>query len=960
MRLSKILLSLILFTSMIITSLPFESHVDAISNYVTANKTVSPSTINSVGEEAEVTLNITGTPPSNIVRPNDVVLIIDHSGSMQADNRLDAAKKSAKEFIDLMDLSTHRIGIVDFGTDASTLDLTQDATAAKSYVDGITIDGSTETGLAIRKAQSMLTNHRPDAQPTIVIMTDGAANNSTDALNSAKAAKDSGVVFYSIALLGPLDDPNTSAPNQLLKEMSTSASHHHFVLGSIGLSDIYKQIVKEIGVSSAYDLTITDKIDSNFELVPGSAENNIPKPTINGNTLTWKIKELKADTISLSYKIRAVNKDKIGIFPAGTTDIQYNDYSGKALTASTINPNVTVKYPAPVISSIDPASGHVDGGEKISIKGDFFQSGIKVYFGETEAINTSLVTTHEILVTTPPGIQGETQIKVENTDGQKDVAPYSYYADPSISMVTPNSGKLSGGERIAIIGANFMPGAKVKINNVEAQTSYTFSTKLYAIVPPGSNEGKVTVKVENPDGTEVKLVDGYTYLAPPPPPKIEIQSVTPNNGETTGGNQVYVIGSNFDPSVKVYFDDNEASVDYYGGASKVRVTVPSGGDEGAVSVRVVNPDGTEGILVNGYTYFAPPPPPKIEIQSVTPNNGEITGGNQVYVTGANFDPNVKVYFGNKEASVNYFANASKVRVNVPASINEGLVNVRVENPDGTTAELQNAYEYLLPPPKPAPLIDHLTPAEVKTNESKPIYIFGENFSPDSKVYFGSDEVAVQFVTTSKIRVYNPPKATGQQVDVKLINPDAQESTIVNGFTYIEPAPEPAPTIISLSAVSGSVSGGEKVTITGTNFTNYTKFKFGDKYASALSQTFISSSEIEVVVPLSTSVGLVDVVVQNSDGQTATLAAAYSYEGLSPTITSLHVYEGPVSGGTYVYIYGTNFNGNMNITVDGIEVPYTYFNTGRIRIKTPKASSPGVVDIVVDRGGLTAITQFTYK
>ena len=50
-----------------------------------------------------------------------------------------------------------------------------------------------------------------------------------------------------------------------LKEMATTAVHHHFVLGSTGLSDIYAAIVKEIGLASAYDVTISDVVDPNFE-----------------------------------------------------------------------------------------------------------------------------------------------------------------------------------------------------------------------------------------------------------------------------------------------------------------------------------------------------------------------------------------------------------------------------------------------------------------------------------------------------------------------------------------------------------------------------------------------------------------------------------------------------------------------------------------------------------------------
>ena len=83
-------------------------------------------------------------------------------------------------------------------------------------------------------------------------------------------------------------------------------------------------------MASVYDVTILDVVDPNFEIVPGSADNNIPKPIINGNTLTWEFNELKSSTLSFQYKIRPINKTKAGIFPISTASsvITYKDYAG--------------------------------------------------------------------------------------------------------------------------------------------------------------------------------------------------------------------------------------------------------------------------------------------------------------------------------------------------------------------------------------------------------------------------------------------------------------------------------------------------------------------------------------------------------------------------------------------------------------------------------------------------------
>ncbi|WNF22609.1 IPT/TIG domain-containing protein [Mesobacillus jeotgali] len=859
----KVLTLLVFLTGSL---LPYSASATTMSgsSLVAVNKTVET---NSLVENSttEVTLTIQGTPQdTTTVKPNDVILIVDKSGSMQMDNRLEAAKTATKEFIDLMDLTKHRVGIVDFSDYSGSFALTTDASAAKSYVDSIQLSGSTNTGDAIRTASNILANHRPEAQPTIVILTDGAANSEADALASAQAAKDQGIIFYSIALLGPTEDPNSSAPNQLLKDMSTSAEHHHFVLGSVGLSDVYKQIVEEIGLASAYNVNITDTISPEFEIVPGSYDNNIPKPTVTGNTLVWNITELKTDQLTLKYQIRAKDTTKAGRYSLGTTNTSFVDNNMNSYVMNTVNPIMEVLNPKPVISIINSDKGLTTGGEIVTITGMNFLPGVKVYFGNYEATVTSESNT-EIVVTTPIGAQGTAKVKVLNSDGQFALGDFNYYADPTLSYVTPAEGPMDGGNRIAVIGSNFMSGAKVLINGIEAQTEFSTVSKLYGIVPASPIDGFVSVKVINPDGTEVEKADAYNYLTPAPKPTIKLTSLSATSGLLTGGESVYLIGENF-------------------------------------------------------------------------------------------DTNVKVYFGDKEAPVNYYASPTKIRVSVPAGTSTGLVNVKAQNPDASESELPAAYEYLAPPPPPAPEISYLSDNTAMIGEQKTVYLFGKNISPTAKVFIGNQEASVSFVTTSKIRITVPVSTQPYTADVKLVNPDGQSAILAGGFIYAEPVPDPAPIITSLSDNSGLISGNETVIITGQNFKSGLKVYFGDRSATIDS---VSATEIQVRTPVSSITGNVTVKVVNPDLQESTLADGYNYEPLPITVTKLSVTSGSIAGGNLVYIYGTNFNGLMTVTVNGQQVPYTFLATTRIRIKMPAASAPGPVDITVDRAGAQASITYTY-
>ena len=869
MKKNQYIRTILIVMALIISSiLPYSASASNLvgSDLVKITKTVD---VTSLVEDdiANVTISVQGTPKdSTYVRPNDVILIVDKSGSMKDDNRLNAAKDATKEFIDLMDLTKHQVGIVDFSASAASYPLTTDATAAKNYVDTIQTGGGTATGEAIRVAKAMLANHRPEAQPTIVILTDGEATSTSDALASANAAKDAGIIFYSIALLGPNEDPTTSAPNLLLKDMATSGDHHHFVLGSVGLSDVYKRIVEEIGLASAYNVKLTDTISPEFEIVPGSYDNNIPKPEVTGNTLEWNIQELKSNELTFTYQIRAKTTTKAGEYLLGTTSATFEDHQKVNYTVNANNPMINVLNPAPIITSINPERGLTTGGEEVTITGQKFLPGAKVYFGKNQATVLS-ESSNEIVVKTPLGVQGTTvEVKVVNTDNQFAIGSFMYYADPTISSVSPAEGEMEGGNQVTVIGSNFLNGAKVYINGVEAATSFSTQAKLYVIVPESNTDGLVSVKVVNPDGTEVEKADAYNYLTPPPPPVIQLDSLSATSGK-------------------------------------------------------------------------------------------LTGGESIYLNGKNFDNNVKVYFGDKEAIVNYYASSSKIRVTVPQSDSEGFVTVKVVNPDGSFSELTNAYEYLAPPPAPAPEISYLSETSGLTGKEKTIYLYGKNIAPNAKVYLDDEEIEMDFFTNARVRIKIPVSMEAKTVDVKLENPDGQSAILVGGFTYEEPAPDPAPTITSLSSNSGTIAGGEVVTITGTNFKVGAKVYFGDNVAVISS---IKNTEIKVRVPASTITGLVSVKVVNADQQEVILNDGYNYVPVPITVTSLSVTSGPVKGGTQVTVYGTNFNNLMTVTVDGQQVAYTYLDTKRIRITMPTANAAGTVDITVDRAGSQASIQYTYN
>ncbi|MED1915769.1 IPT/TIG domain-containing protein [Bacillus thuringiensis] len=1036
----------------------------AVNDYLTVTKRVNPASI-TTEQEAEVSLSIQGTPPVNVVQPNDVILIIDKSGSMRPENnngedKMAAAKEAAKGFIDLMDFTKHQVGIVDFSStnSISTFDLTTDAAAAKNYVDTINANGGTATGDAIDKAINLLQNHRPEAHPVIVIMTDGDAtepkNNAYNyAKEKAQAAKDAGIVFYTIALLKSTENPDTSGPNLLLREMATTSAHHHFVLGSTGLKEIYAAIVKEIGLASAYDVTITDIVGSDFEIVPGSYDNNIPKPEVNGSTLTWKIAELKNTELTFTYKVKPKDVSKAGNLPLTNSDskITYKDYAGSSRSKLIPSLTLQVKLPAPIITSIAPNKGPVAGGGTVTIRGEKFVSGAKVQFGSNFATEVKVVSPNEITAAVPAGAQGKAAVTVTNPDGQKATSEYNYEANPVISSVDPNSGPLVGGNIVNFKGNNFMNGVKVTFGGKLAELNmYTSSSYFKVTVPASDKAGAVDIVLTNPDGTTVTLPNGYKYIEPPVE-KLEITTVNPNSGELVGGETVVIDGKLIDPAVKIFFGDKAAELNTYYSNSRIKVKVPAGTVAGPVDVKAVNPDGKEAIVKAGYTYKAAPIIPAPEITTIMPNSGLLKGGETVVIDGKNFKNGLKVFFGSVEAKVQTLYTDTKITIIAPAGTVAGEVDVKVVNPDQQQAVKIKGYNYLETLPAVAPTITKLTPNSGPTEGGTAVYIDGKDFVEGLKVYFGTVEAPVgAYYSSSRIKVTSPVSTVDGEVDVKIVNPDTLEAVSPKAFKYIAPPPPQAPTITKISPNSGLVAGGTVVYIDGANFVNGLKVYFGDqeapvstfyssirikvtapasvvdgavnvkiinpdkqegvqaggytymlpppepvtitkitpntgltvggelvtldgvnfkpgaivKFGAAVAQIdyFYGSNRVRVKAPASNGYeGSVDVTLTNTDTQTFTYTNGYTYAQPVPEITNISPNHGPMAGGTVVYVDGKNFDPSMNVTIDGKSVPITtYYSSSRIKITTPASAAPGEVPVIVTLAtGATGKAAFTY-
>jgi len=181
---------------------------------------------------------------------------------------------------------------------------------------------------------------------------------------------------------------------------------------------------------------------------------------------------------------------------------------------------------------IAPTSGQDTGSDNsadvVTITGTNFRPGAMVLFGTepsgVSAVNCVVQSSTTIVCNFPPDNAGPKDVTVVNTDGTNAFAigAFTFTASgPSITNFTPAAGDNNGGNQVVIAGNQFLPGAKVLINDptleaagapaLPATVVNLSSTSITAVVP-AMPSGAADATITNTDGGSTGLVSSvYTY-----------------------------------------------------------------------------------------------------------------------------------------------------------------------------------------------------------------------------------------------------------------------------------------------------------------------------------------------------------------------------------------------------------------------------------------------------------------
>jgi RHS repeat-associated protein len=359
--------------------------------------------------------------------------------------------------------------------------------------------------------------------------------------------------------------------------------------------------------------------------------------------------------------------------------------------------------------------------------------------------------------------------------------------------------------------------------------------------------------------------------------------------------------------------------------------------------------------VDRFTYVdATPAQPVVSGLSVL--TGSVLGGEAVPITGTGFTGASAVKFGGTPAISYTVLSDTTIIARAPGHA-AGTVDVTVTTPGGTSANTTaDQFTFVAPP---VPVLASLDQTTGTIFGGATLTISGTSLTAASRVTFGTSPAAFTVRSDNAITVQVPAHVAGT-VDIQVITPGGTTArTAADQFTYVLPL---APTVTGLSLTSGSVVGGDLVTISGLSFTGTTAVWFG---SSRTSFTVNSDTSITARVPARAAATVVDVTVTTPGGTSAiTDADRFSYVlPPAPVIIGLTPPNGLVDGGTNVTIVGSNLAGATAVTFgDTPAASFTIDAPTQITAHT-RAHAAGVVDVTVTTpGGTSAITagdRFTY-
>ncbi|WP_435010907.1 vWA domain-containing protein [Tundrisphaera lichenicola] len=202
-------------------------------------------------------------PESIEARPTTVVLVVDHSGSMEQEDRIGGMKRAVATFLEGLP-SSSKVAVVAFSSEVELIcPFTSDFGRVQASVDLLEAGGATRYYDAVSEALELLAEQT--GRRAVLALTDGqdARSLSSNLRSAIKKAKELGLPVHTLGL----GDENEIAVGALERLADETRGQHYLARDVDQLRAIYEEIARRLG--SSYSLTYrTDRVVKDGTLRP--------------------------------------------------------------------------------------------------------------------------------------------------------------------------------------------------------------------------------------------------------------------------------------------------------------------------------------------------------------------------------------------------------------------------------------------------------------------------------------------------------------------------------------------------------------------------------------------------------------------------------------------------------------------------------------------------------------------
>ncbi|WP_306205035.1 IPT/TIG domain-containing protein [Actinoplanes sp. RD1] len=269
--------------------------------------------------------------------------------------------------------------------------------------------------------------------------------------------------------------------------------------------------------------------------------------------------------------------------PAGTYPVTVTNAWG------TSNPAGQLTYvlpPAPVITTVTPASGLTYKSTAVTLTGTDFAGATKMTL-DGRTVGFTKVSPTQLKLTLPAHAAGDGALQVTTPGGTSTAGTFTWTAPPVpvVTDIAPAGGLTYVRTPVVVTGTGFTDSTKVTLAGVTVPYTKVSDTQLKLTLPTRA-AGPADLRITTPGGTSAAGTP-FTYEAPPVP---EITGLSVTTASTKSATTVTVTGTGLTGASKVLV--GTASVGFTKlSDTQLRVTIPPRAAT-TTTIAVVTPGGT--------------------------------------------------------------------------------------------------------------------------------------------------------------------------------------------------------------------------------------------------------------------------------------------------------------------------------------------------------------------------------